>query len=75
MSGSGRLRCIVVGETTLPERCAEILIEEGQRVVALVTVAPEARAWADAAAVPIGAAAAPDNKPPRAGVCATASNQ
>ena len=56
VSVSGRLRCILVGETTLPERCAEILIEEGQRVVALVTDAPEARAWADAAAVPIVAA-------------------
>jgi natural product biosynthesis luciferase-like monooxygenase protein len=53
-----RLRCVVVGSTTLPARCAQILQEQGHTVSILATDDPETvRASADAGVatiVPLG---------------------
>ena len=45
------LRVVVVGGTTLPVRCVELLRDEGHRVEAVATTDPDVRAWAETVGV------------------------
>ena len=47
-----RLSTVLVGGTTLPVRCAEILIEAGHSVRAIATDDEDVRRWADQQAIP-----------------------
>lgn len=51
MTTAARLRVAIVGGTTLPVRCAEILLEEGHELRVVVSADPDVRAWADGAGV------------------------
>ncbi|WP_034607745.1 formyltransferase family protein, partial [Chitinimonas koreensis] len=46
MTPNRPLRCVLIGETTLPQACAELLLERGHAVAALVSREPRLRQWA-----------------------------
>src|SRR5262245_18203019 len=44
--------CFIIGEGSLPVRCAEILLEKGHRIHGAVCTEPTLRSWARAHAIP-----------------------
>ncbi|HEY83747.1 MAG TPA: amino acid adenylation domain-containing protein [Chloroflexi bacterium] len=52
MSSVGKFTCAIFGETTLPIQCAEILLEQGHTIKALVSPDADAARWAKERGLP-----------------------
>jgi amino acid adenylation domain-containing protein len=48
----GTFSCYIIGETTLPVRCVEILLEQGCRVLGMISNDPQVINWAKSIGIP-----------------------